>query len=239
MYLTGRASVQSAPSTSHPFRIIDTSDTVSLSSIGRGGLLLSQFKTEPASELLMTGKCVILIQIFSVVVTPMGPPPPPLQEPDVIASTKGAVPVAPPRRKKKPKQPAEVPSVPEGDDTPLPSPASTLATLAEEWERSLDIRAATRGQYVVKPQDMATSRAESSPPPSSPVSPLASAAAPLPPHSSSCSSGFSSACSSLPRSARPSPRNSKERNGAAALKAEDLGFRTRTDSGKQLTDLVG
>jgi WD repeat-containing protein 44 len=169
----------------------------------------------------------------------MGPPPPPLQEPDVIASTKGSIPVAPPRRKKKQKAPVEVPSVPESDGSPLPSPASTLATLAEEWERSLDIKAATRGQYVVKPQDMATSRADSSPPPSSPVSPLAAAAsAPLPPHSSSCSSGFSSACSSLPRSARPSPRNSKERNAAAALKAEDLGFRTRTDSGKQLTDLV-
>lgn len=171
----------------------------------------------------------------------MGPPPPPLplQEPDVIASTKGLVPVAPPRRKKKPRQTVEVPSLPERDSSPLPSPASTLATLAEEWERSLDIRAATRGQFVVKPQDMAVTRAESSPPPSSPVSPLAAAAMPpLPPHSSSCSSGFSSACSSLPRSARPSPRNSKERNGAAGLKADELGVRTRTDSGKQLTDLV-
>ncbi|XP_059485552.1 WD repeat-containing protein 44 isoform X3 [Neocloeon triangulifer] len=223
MYLTGRASVQSAPSTSHPFRIIDTTDSVSLSSIGRGGLLLSQFKSEPASVVLLTGSSSQ-----------------PLQEPDVIASTKGLVPVAPPRRKKKPKAPSVLPQASGEEASPLPSPASTLATLAEEWERSLDLKAAVKGQYVVKPQDTATSRAEPSPPPSSPTSPLAAAAAasaPLPPHSSSCSSGFSSACSSLPRSARPSPRNSKERNGAAGIKAEELGVRTRTDSGKQLTDL--
>ncbi|XP_065331895.1 WD repeat-containing protein 44 [Cloeon dipterum] len=234
MYLTGRASVQSAPSTSHPFRIIDTTDSVSLSSIGRGGLLLSQFKADSIPVVMSMGSS-------------QG-----LQEPDVIASTKGAVPVAPPRRKKRqPKPPSAVrPSeeqVKEAGSPPLPSPASTLATLAEEWERSLDLKAAVKGQYVVKPQDTATSRAEPSPPPSSPASPLATTAsaasaaasstAPMPPHSSSCSSGFSSACSSLPRSARPSPRNSKERNGVAGIKAEDLGVRTRTDSGKQLTDL--
>jgi hypothetical protein len=38
------------------------------------------------------------------------------------------------------------------DEGPLPSPASAIASLAREFEQSLDLRAATKGQYVVKPQ---------------------------------------------------------------------------------------
>lgn len=40
-------------------------------------------------------------------------------------------------------------------DNPLPSPASTVASLTRELEdtlQTLDLRAAMRGQYVVKPQ---------------------------------------------------------------------------------------
>ncbi|KAL1123595.1 hypothetical protein AAG570_002671 [Ranatra chinensis] len=130
-----------------------------------------------------------------------------LQEPDVIASTKGnstglAVggesgipPVAPPRRRKKnrpallsqsaapavrsspppttlaiPTQhdipkltksasveekpcPYPIGSGRSGGSTSLPSPASTIESLTREFEHSLDISSATRGQYVVKPQD--------------------------------------------------------------------------------------
>lgn len=36
--------------------------------------------------------------------------------------------------------------------SPLPSPASTIESLTREFEHSLDIRSATKGQYVVKPQ---------------------------------------------------------------------------------------
>lgn len=34
----------------------------------------------------------------------------------------------------------------------LPSPASTIESITREFEHSLDIRSATKGQYVVKPQ---------------------------------------------------------------------------------------
>ena len=40
-------------------------------------------------------------------------------------------------------------------DDPLPSPASTVASLTRELEdtlQTLDLQAAMRGQYVVKPQ---------------------------------------------------------------------------------------
>ncbi|CAD6233816.1 GSCOCG00007311001-RA-CDS [Cotesia congregata] len=88
-----------------------------------------------------------------------------LQEPDVIASTKGngktldrdQAPVAPPRRKKKskPQTPTDLaPSAAEGSvpASSLPSPASTIESITREFEHSLDIRSAIKGQYVVKPQ---------------------------------------------------------------------------------------
>lgn len=105
------------------------------------------------------------------------------QEPDVIASTKSSfsngtpplpseAPVAPPRRKKKNKaQNAPTPSstlVSETDSasqsSQLPSPASTIESLTRDLEHSLDIRSATKGQYVVKPQDEDKARAEGPPP---------------------------------------------------------------------------
>ncbi|XP_015108879.1 WD repeat-containing protein 44 isoform X1 [Diachasma alloeum] len=89
-----------------------------------------------------------------------------LQEPDVIASTKNngksidtqeVIPVAPPRRKKKskPQTPTDLaPTSAEGSmpASSLPSPASTIESITREFEHSLDIRSATKGQYVVKPQ---------------------------------------------------------------------------------------
>ncbi|XP_066993067.2 WD repeat-containing protein 44 isoform X2 [Anabrus simplex] len=93
-----------------------------------------------------------------------------LQEPDVIASTKNlnnlvsghvennTPPVAPPRKKKKSRtQTPRTLTPPCAEETysqssPLPSPASTIESLTREFEHSLDIRSATKGQYVVKPQ---------------------------------------------------------------------------------------
>lgn len=102
-----------------------------------------------------------------------------LQEPDVIASTKNSfsngtpslpseAPVAPPRKKKKNKtQNASANAAPfvcETDSasqtSQLPSPASTIESLTRDLEHSLDIRSATKGQYVVKPQDEDKARAE-------------------------------------------------------------------------------
>ncbi|XP_043273578.1 WD repeat-containing protein 44 isoform X2 [Venturia canescens] len=95
-----------------------------------------------------------------------------LQEPDVIASTKNngktmeilevpsgvsGAPVAPPRRKKKSKPQTPTDLAPTSTDSSvtasaLPSPASTIESITREFEHSLDIRSATKGQYVVKPQ---------------------------------------------------------------------------------------
>ncbi|KAF4517048.1 hypothetical protein B566_EDAN004668 [Ephemera danica] len=277
LYPGNRSSIQSAPAAtaSHPFRIIDQDGLSlhSMSSIGRGALLLSQIKPEPPASIPAQQEAPSTSSSAELMGPP--PPPPPLQEPDVIASTKPTPPVAPPRRKKKNKSPANIETVTstepekveEPAEAPLPSPASAIESLAREFEQSLDLRAATKGQYVVKPQDSVSCRAEPlppSPPSSSPTSSLPppapsptsslppqmpAPAAPVaatsqqPPHSSSCSSGFSSACSSLPRSARPSPRNSKERNTGtpgllgSSLSMDEAMVRTRTDSGKQLTDL--
>nr|CAD7406300.1 unnamed protein product [Timema poppensis] len=102
------------------------------------------------------------------------------QTSDVIASTKtsttvgsngksfdvtldgGGVtaPIAPPRRKKKSRvqtpRTLTPPTVEEvvyaTQQSPLPSPASTIESLTREFENSLDISSAIKGQYVVKPQ---------------------------------------------------------------------------------------
>ncbi|KAJ1529621.1 hypothetical protein ONE63_006388 [Megalurothrips usitatus] len=104
------------------------------------------------------------------------------QEPDVIASTKNSTsngtpplpseaPVAPPRRKKKNKTQNTTSAatlVSENDtasqSSQLPSPASTIESLTRDLEHSLDIRSATKGQYVVKPQDEDRARADGPPP---------------------------------------------------------------------------
>ncbi|KAK0091549.1 hypothetical protein PV326_003048 [Microctonus aethiopoides] len=89
------------------------------------------------------------------------------QEPDVIASTKNngklidgnqdIAPIAPPRRKKKSKPQTPTDFAPSSSEilvpvSTLPSPASTIESITREFEHSLDIRSATKGQYVVKPQ---------------------------------------------------------------------------------------
>ncbi|XP_076295873.1 WD repeat-containing protein 44 isoform X1 [Lasioglossum baleicum] len=189
-----------------------------------------------------------------------------LQEPDVIASTKNngkssedvtvvGIPVAPPRRKKKSKAQTPTDLAPNTTESvlpasPLPSPASTIESITREFEHSLDIRSATKGQYVVKPQDEDKLKAEgpsveeleriervkaelmsvrSSDKSSSPMGSMSSNSIgrySLGPHKFS---GISSP-------------GSKERRKSAGdqdmVKQLNMFVRTRTDSGKRLTDMA-
>ncbi|GFY47530.1 WD repeat-containing protein 44 [Trichonephila inaurata madagascariensis] len=83
-------------------------------------------------------------------------------EPDVVASTKGEFkqPVPPPRRKKRDKNHATRVTSNTDSTAELPSPTDPVESLARELEYSLDLHSATRGQYVVKPQDREQDRAE-------------------------------------------------------------------------------
>ncbi|KAF8766923.1 WD repeat-containing protein 44 [Argiope bruennichi] len=84
-------------------------------------------------------------------------------EPDVVASTKGEFkhPVAPPRRKKRNKNKTDTNNLTVSEsNVELPSPTDPVESLAREIEFSLDLHSATRGQYVVKPQDREQDRAE-------------------------------------------------------------------------------
>ncbi|GLH13600.1 Protein will die slowly [Gryllus bimaculatus] len=194
----------------------------------------------------------------------------PLQEPDVIASTKSvnnipnnngssemSAPVAPPRRKKKCKiqTPCTLsPACAEetySKSSPLPSPASTIESLTREFEHSLDIRSATKGQYVVKPQDEDRAKAEG--PSEEELVRLEKLKAELlssePRKPSVTGSPMSSMSSnSIGRNITAahklgiSPRGSKERRRSAGdeqgmMSQLNMLVRTRTDSGKQLSDL--
>ncbi|XP_049785199.1 WD repeat-containing protein 44 [Schistocerca cancellata] len=185
----------------------------------------------------------------------------PLQEPDVIASTKGngkisdvktadsvavPVPVAPPRRKKKAKaQAPKTLSPPNTEDKclpppPLPSPASTIESLTREFEHSLDIRSATKGQYVVKPQDEERAKAEG--PSQEEKERLEKLKAELTgARTLSCPSPAGS-LGSRQASHVATPRGSRERRRSAGdergvMSQLNMIVRTRTDSGKQLSDL--
>ncbi|PNE09436.1 hypothetical protein B7P43_G00138, partial [Cryptotermes secundus] len=172
------------------------------------------------------------------------------------------VPVAPPRRKKKskPQTPRNLtvsniqkPPPPTEEaypqSSPLPSPASTIESLTREFEHSLDIRSATKGQYVVKPQDEDRAKAEG--PSSEELERLERLKAELLSANSSQASGSpvgSISSSSIGRTSGGtrkkglSPRGSKERRRSAGdeqgmMSQLNMLVRTRTDSGKQLSDL--
>ncbi|XP_029154900.1 WD repeat-containing protein 44-like [Nylanderia fulva] len=186
-----------------------------------------------------------------------------LQEPDVIASTKNngklaedvaisGVPVAPPRRKKKTKAHTPTDLTPSAEKlvpaSPLPSPASTIESITREFEHSLDIRSATKGQYVVKPQDEDKLKAEG--PSSEELERVERMKAELLSRSSEKSSSplGSASSNSIGRySLGPhklssmSPQSSRERRKSAGdqdlVKQLNMFVRTRTDSGKRLTDM--
>ncbi|XP_018049921.1 PREDICTED: WD repeat-containing protein 44 isoform X3 [Atta colombica] len=186
-----------------------------------------------------------------------------LQEPDVIASTKNngksvedvampGVPVAPPRRKKKIKTHASSDLAPSAEvlvsASPLPSPASTIESITREFEHSLDIRSATKGQYVVKPQDEDKLKAEG--PSTEELERVERMKAELLNRSSEKSSSPLGSTSSnsigryslgLHKLSGMSPQGSKERRKSAGdqdmVKQLNMFVRTRTDSGKRLTDM--
>ncbi|OAD59970.1 WD repeat-containing protein 44 [Eufriesea mexicana] len=170
--------------TTHPFRIIehDTLSLQSMTSLGRVGRILAgvgdNVSATLAPNVTQCPSSAILTresQMSSIASIPSKDEDT-ASEPDVIASTKTngksnedvtmtGIPVAPPRRKKKPKvqTPSDLaPSTTESalSASPLPSPASTIESITREFEHSLDIRSATKGQYVVKPQDEDKSKAE-------------------------------------------------------------------------------
>ncbi|XP_078033124.1 WD repeat-containing protein 44 isoform X1 [Augochlora pura] len=189
-----------------------------------------------------------------------------LQEPDVIASTKNngkssedvnvvRIPVAPPRRKKKTKAQTPTDLAPSTTESvlpasPLPSPASTIESITREFEHSLDIRSATKGQYVVKPQDEDKLKAEG---PSveelerlerikaelMSVRSSDKSSSPMGSMSSNSIGRYSLGPHKLTGISSP---GSKERRKSAGdqdmVKQLNMFVRTRTDSGKRLTDMV-
>ncbi|XP_058807831.1 WD repeat-containing protein 44 [Phymastichus coffea] len=188
-----------------------------------------------------------------------------LQEPDVIASTKfnskptdipaipNKMPVAPPRRKKKTKAQTPNDLIPNKDlllsTSSLPSPASTIESITREFEHSLDIRSAIKGQYVVKPQDEDKAKAEG--PSREELQRVAKMKAELMSMNSSDKSNSplsSISSNSVGRHSLGShnvtgneTQGTKERRKSAGdqdlVKQLNMFVRTRTDSGKRLTDM--
>ncbi|XP_011058168.1 PREDICTED: WD repeat-containing protein 44 isoform X2 [Acromyrmex echinatior] len=257
--------------TTHPFRIIehDTLSLQSMTSLGRVGRILAGV-ADNASGVLVSGisQCpppAALTregQMSSIASIPSKDEDT-TSEPDVIASTKNngksvedvampGVPVAPPRRKKKIKTHASSDLAPSTEvlvpASPLPSPASTIESITREFEHSLDIRSATKGQYVVKPQDEDKLKAEG--PSTEELERVERMKAELLSRSSEKSSSPLGSASSnsigryslgLHKLSGMSPQGSKERRKSAGdqdmVKQLNMFVRTRTDSGKRLTDM--
>ncbi|KAG8184938.1 hypothetical protein JTE90_011071 [Oedothorax gibbosus] len=163
---------------------------------------------------------------------PPARPRPKCSEPDVVASTKGDTkpqPVAPPRKKKRNKNNENGASSSDTKSTTssnLPSPTDPVESLARELEYSLDLHSATRGQYVVKPQDREQDRAEG---PSSDNSALPNSHLKV----GSDSLGAVSSARSCPDVSEP-----MERPKGSTLEDMKQPFivRTRSDSGRPLSD---
>ncbi|CAK9795885.1 WD repeat-containing protein 44 [Anthophora plagiata] len=259
--------------TTHPFRIIehDTLSLQSMTSLGRVGRILAGVGESAsgtlASNVTQCPPSAILTresQMSSVASIPSKDEDT-ASEPDVIASTKNngksnedvtvaGIPVAPPRRKKKSKAQTPTDLAPSTVEltlpaSPLPSPASTIESITREFEHSLDIRSATKGQYVVKPQDEDRSKAEG--PSHEELERVEKMKAELMSVRSSDKSSSplgSMSSNSIGRySLGPhklsglSPQGSKERRKSAGdqdmVQQLNMFVRTRTDSGKRLTDM--
>ncbi|XP_076759475.1 WD repeat-containing protein 44 isoform X2 [Xylocopa sonorina] len=257
--------------TTHPFRIIehDTLSLQSMTSLGRVGRILAgvgdSASVTLAPNVTQCPPSTILTresQMSSIASIPSKDEDT-ASEPDVIASTKNngksnedvtavGIPVAPPRRKKKlkPQTPTDLaPAAVELPASPLPSPASTIESITREFEHSLDIRSATKGKYVVKPQDEDKSKAEG--PSTEELERVEKMKAELMSVRSSDKSSSplgSMSSNSIGRySLGPyklsglSPQGSKERRKSAGdqdmVQQLNMFVRTRTDSGKRLTDM--
>ncbi|XP_073993042.1 WD repeat-containing protein 44 isoform X2 [Rhodnius prolixus] len=173
---------------------------------------------------------------------------------NISTTAEGAPPVAPPRRRKKnkpiPPPPPNTLSITPVDSpkfkkleaeesniikrSTLPSPASTIESITREFEHSLDIKAATKGQYVVKPQENGENKSRS---------------LRVGRNSSTYPLGGNTACASRTGNAIPgnngcNSTNKRGRRKSAGDEQEllpnqlNMFVRTRTDSGKPLSDLV-
>ncbi|XP_042884182.1 WD repeat-containing protein 44-like isoform X2 [Penaeus japonicus] len=92
----------------------------------------------------------------------MCPPPPPAAAaaPPAPAPAASTVPVAPPRRRRRNRLNTDDDTVSLASVSSLPSPALTLTTVdAISIGQSLDLRQAVRGDYLVKPQDSENAKA--------------------------------------------------------------------------------
>ncbi|XP_070170582.1 WD repeat-containing protein 44 isoform X2 [Polyergus mexicanus] len=257
--------------TTHPFRIIehDTLSLQSMTSLGRVGRILAGVADNTSGVLIPSiSQCAPSAaltregQMSSITSIPSKDEDA-TSEPDVIASTKNngkltedvaisGIPIAPPRRKKKTKAHTPTDLAPSAETlvpaSPLPSPASTIESITREFEHSLDIRSATKGQYVVKPQDEDKLKAEG--PSSEELERVARMKAELLSRTSDKSSSPLGSVSSNSigryslgphRLSSMSPQISRERRKSAGdqdmVKQLNMFVRTRTDSGKRLTDM--
>ncbi|GFX46124.1 WD repeat-containing protein 44 [Trichonephila clavipes] len=148
-------------------------------------------------------------------------------EPDVVASTKGEFkqPVPPPRRKKREKNNATRVTSNADSAAELPSPTDPVESLARELEYSLDLHSATRGQYVVKPQDREQDRAEG------PSGDNGERRSSIPHHSESLNSVSSRNLSNPPEDSETTNKPIEE-----VKQQQPYMVRTRSDSGRPLTD---
>ncbi|CAN7996526.1 unnamed protein product [Ixodes hexagonus] len=157
-------------------------------------------------------------------------------EPDLVASTKSGLgessqPVAPPRRRKQNNKGGLRVNTNDDSDCAslnslpplgLPSPLSAVESITQELEFSLDLSSAIQGQYVVKPQDDERDRG-----------PRRSESKRSVRRHSGAGDGISrESPEKQPLFVPPSPHRTPE----GSLRQLNMVMRTRSDSGRALTD---
>ena len=217
-----------------------------------------QAETPPAPAILVSEPDVVASAKASIQIDPQSVPAEtesPRNEPVPTPSE----PVAPPRRKRKPKGPAPLPSTdsdilspvaaPTEVTVPVPVPVApavttvtagtssattvpafpdgpdpgekTLVTLSKDLEFSLDLTSATKGSYVIKPQDEESTRAERR-------------------NSAGEVSGMTSSAHVTSDPSKSADRVSTDPGceDDGTIHTLNMIVRTRTDSGRPLSDLV-
>lgn len=152
-------------SSNYVIKTSDRNDASSVISLGKVGSILGERDTASIKDIdaLSVDSRYSISETESV--RELNVPPLPNSkgcEPDVVASTKNdqaQCPVAPPRRKKRKNIQPSMSSGSKSSNSQLPTP-DPVESITRELEYSLDLHSATRGQYVVKPQDREQDRAE-------------------------------------------------------------------------------
>ncbi|XP_054721184.1 WD repeat-containing protein 44-like [Uloborus diversus] len=210
----------------------NTNETSSVMSLGKIGCILGDRDNTKDADTVSLNSKYSMSESESIREFPNTMPKSKCSEPDVVASTKGEQvqhPVAPPRKKKRNKNLPSSSLKPENNQNKeLPSPTDPVESITRELEYSLDLHSATRGQYVVKPQDREQDRAEG----------------PSSENSSSSSNGTKrttpTRSDSLNSVSSKGSHHASETNEPGKLLADDIkqpfSVRTRSDSGRPLTD---